>query len=364
MSAGAPGPGPADAGAAGSAQTGSAAAPSPYRAIEPNPRPAAVPYDPQLEPGLAFFMDLVEQIPLRAHTILENRAHFATIIPPMEAQVEGRSVTWENRLIPGPDGAPEIEITIVRPSGDAAAAYGDAPAAGVLGIHGGGYVLGTRFFETAELVDLAERYGVVGVGVEYRLAPEHPAPAQAEDCYAALAWMVEHADELGIDPAHIVVTGASAGGGLTAAVALMARDRGIALAGQLVGAPMIDDRNDTVSSWQYDGFGAWDRNNNDTGWDAMLGADRATDRVHPYQAPARATDLSGLAPAFIEVGAAEVFRDETVDYATRIWAAGGQAELHVWAGGYHGFSGFSPDAVVSQAADAARDSWWRRVLGR
>ncbi|PIJ13382.1 alpha/beta hydrolase, partial [Leucobacter sp. OLJS4] len=120
--------------------------------------------------------------------------------------------------------------------------------------------------------------------------------------------------------------------------------------------------NDTVSAWQYDGFGAWDRNNNDTGWDAMLGTDRGTEHVHPYRAPARATDLSGLAPAFVEVGAAEVFRDEAVAYASRIWAAGGSAELHVWSGGYHGFSGFSPDAVVSQAADAARDSWWRRVL--
>lgn len=330
---------------------------APYRATPPDPRPVPVPYDPALESGLAFFLDLVERIPLRAHTILENRAHFATIIPPMEAQAEGRAVTWEDRSIPGPEGAPEVEITIVRPAG-----VFDGPRPIVLGIHGGGYVLGTRFFETSELVDLAERYGAIGVGVEYRLAPEHPAPAQAEDCFAALAWVVAHAAELGGDPSRIVVTGASAGGGLAAAVALMARDRGIALAGQLVGAPMIDDRNDTVSAWQYDGIGAWDRNNNDTGWDALLGSDRGTEHVHPYQAPARATDLSGLAPAFIEVGAAEVFRDEAVAYASRIWAAGGSAELHVWSGGYHGFSGFSPDAVVSQAADAARDSWWRRVL--
>ncbi|MFT4232659.1 MAG: alpha/beta hydrolase [Leucobacter sp.] len=333
----------------------------PYRAAEPSRRPAPVPYDPQLEAGLAFFLDLVERIPLRAHTILENRAHFETVIPPMEAQAEGRAVVWEHRLIPGPAGAPEVEVTIVRPAEPAPAG---TPAPGILGIHGGGYVLGTRFFETSELIDLAERYGAIGVGVEYRLAPEHPAPAQAEDCFAALTWMVDHADELGIDPARIVVTGASAGGGLSAAVALMARDRGVPLAGQLVGAPMIDDRNDTVSSWQYDGIGAWDRNQNDCGWDAMLGDDRGTDRVHPYCAPARAADLSGLAPAFIEVGAAEVFRDESIAYASRIWAAGGDAELHVWSGGYHGFSGFSPDAIVSQAANEARDSWWRRILNR
>lgn len=337
----------------------------PYRAVEPETRPATVPYDPELEAGLAFFLDLVERIPLRAHTILENRAHFASITPTMEVQADGRAIEWEHRTIPGPAGAPDVEVTIVRPR-EAATPAGSAPARpAVLGIHGGGYVLGTRFFGTAELIDLAERFGTVGVAVEYRLAPEHPAPAAAEDCYAALVWMAQHADELGIDPARIVVSGASAGGGLTASVALIARDRGgPALAGQLVGCPMIDDRNATVSAWQYDGIGAWDRNNNDTGWDAALGADRGGERVHPYQAPSRATDLSGLPPAFIEVGSAEVFRDESVDYASRIWAAGGEAELHVWSGGYHGFTGFSPDATVSRAANDARDSWWRRILAR
>lgn len=317
-----------------------------------------VPYDPELVDGLAAFLELVEIIPLRADTILANRAHFATIIPPIEAQVEDRPVTWENRVIPGPAEAPDVQITIIRP-----AVASPDPAPAVLSIHGGGMVLGTRFFGTPELIDLAERHGVVGVAVEYRLAPEHPGPAQAEDCYAALLWMAAHAEELGIDPGRIIASGQSAGGGLSAAVALMARDRnGPRLAGQLLGCPMLDDRNETVSARQYDGIGAWDRNNNDTAWDAIAGAERFTDRVSPYTAPARATDLAGLAPAFIEVGAAETFRDEAVDYATRIWATGGQAELHVWAGGYHGFHGFSPDAVVSGAANAARESWLRRVL--
>lgn len=325
--------------------------------------PVPVPYDPELVDGLAAFLDLVERIPLRAHTITANRAHFATIIPPIEAQVGDLPIDWENRLIPGPAGAPDVEITIIRPRRDAAADPGLTPAPGVLGIHGGGMVLGTRFFGTGELIELALRYGIVGVAVEYRLAPEHPGTAAAEDCYAALDWFAAHAAELGVDPTRILVSGASAGGGLSAAVALMARDRnGPALAGQLLNCPMLDDRNDTVSSRQYDGIGAWDRNNNDTGWDALLGDTRFSDAVSPYAAPARADDLAGLAPAYIEVGAAEVFRDEDVDYATRIWAAGGQAELHVWAGAYHGFSGFSPDAIVSQAALAARDSWIRRTL--
>ncbi|WP_217183158.1 alpha/beta hydrolase [Streptomyces sp. AC495_CC817] len=319
---------------------------------------APVPYDPELVPGLEAFLDLVEVIPLRGDTILANRAHFATIIPSMEVQAEGRQVTWENRTIPGPAGAPDVDVTIVRP-----ARAGSDPAPGVLSIHGGGMVLGTRFFGTGELIDLAERHGVVGVAVEYRLAPEHPGPAQAEDCYAALEWMAAHAEELGIDPERIIASGMSAGGGLSAAVALMSRDRGgPRLAGQLLGCPMLDDRNNTVSTRQYDGIGAWDRNNNDTAWTAIAGSERFRDTLSPYVAPSRAADLSGLAPAFIEVGAAETFRDEAVDYALRIWATGGQAELHVWAGGYHGFHGFSPDADVSRAANAARESWLRRVL--
>ncbi|WP_353055786.1 alpha/beta hydrolase [Leucobacter sp. CX42] len=332
---------------------------TPFRPVGPNPRPTPVPYDPALEPGLAMFLENIERIPLREHTILENRALFESLIPAMDVQVGDRPVTFEHRSVPGPAGAPDVDVTIVRPANPTS----KLPAPAVLGIHGGGYVLGTRFFGTGELIDLAERFGVVGVAVEYRLAPEHPAPAAAEDCYAALVWLASNASELGIDPSRIVVSGASAGGGLTAAVSLIARDRGgPSIAGQLVGCPMIDDRNDTVSAWQYDGIGAWDRNNNDTGWDAYVGADRGTDRITAYQAPARATDLSNLPPAFLEVGSAEIFRDETITYASGIWATGGQAELHIWSGGYHGFSGFSPEAEVSHAANAARDSWWRRVL--
>jgi acetyl esterase/lipase len=318
-----------------------------------------VPYDPDLVPGLEAFVGLVEIIPLRADTILANRAHFATIIPPIEQQAAGRAVTWENRVIPGPVGAPDVEITIVRPR-DAAT----RPAPGVLSIHGGGMVLGTRFFGTPELIDLAERYGAVGVAVEYRLAPEHPGPAQAEDCYAALEWMAAHTAELGIDPDRIIASGASAGGGLSAAVALMSRDRGgPRLAGQLLACPMIDDRNETVSSHQIDGVGVWDRTSNFTGWNALLGERRGTDDVSIYASPSRAADLGGLPPAFIDVGTVEVFRDEAVAYASQIWADGGVAELHVWPGGFHGFDMMAPHTAVAQAMTAARTAWVARLLG-
>ncbi|WP_018680973.1 alpha/beta hydrolase [Actinokineospora enzanensis] len=316
-----------------------------------------VPYDPELEPGLAAFLDLVEQIPLRADTILVNRDHFATIIPPVEVIVGDQPVDVEDHVVPGPAGAPDIVLTIVRPRDLV------TPAPAFYSIHGGGMVLGTRFFGIDGLIDDALRFGAVGVSVEYRLAPENPAPAAVEDCYAGLVWLAEHAEELGVDRDRIVVMGASAGGGLSAGVSLLARDRnGPAIAGQLLMCPMIDDRNETVSSRQYDGIGAWDRNNNDTAWNAILGPLRGTDQVDRYQAPTRHPDLSNLPPAFIDVGAAETFRDEATEYALRIWATGGQAELHVWAGGYHGFSGFSPDAEVSRTAVETRLSFLRRIL--
>jgi len=326
--------------------------------VTPRSDPRPVPFDPALVPGLEAFLAEVELVPLRAATIHAIRDHVATILPSMATQVADRQVRWEDRVIPGPSGAPDIEVTIVRRRAVAA-----APSPGVLSIHGGGMVLGSRLWGTADIIDLAERHGIIGVATEYRLAPEDRGPAMAEDCYAALVWMAGHAEELGIDPGRIVVMGGSAGGGLSAAVALMARDRhGPALTGQLLNAPMLDDRNDTVSARQYDGIGAWDRNNNETAWNAVCGDDRSTDRVSPYTAAARAQDLSGLPPAYIEVGAAEPLRDEAVDYALRIWAAGGHAELHVWAGGFHGFSGVVPDAIVSKAAKAARDAWLGRVL--
>ena len=264
------------------------------------------------------------------------------------------------RLVPGPAGAPDVSLLICRP----AAATTAVPA--LYFIHGGGMIMGTnRGQGITDILDSAAQLGVAVVSVEYRLAPEHPHPAPVEDCYAGLVWTVEHADELGIDPNRIVVSGASAGGGLAAATALLARDRsGPALIGQLLLCPMLDDRNNSYSTRQMAGLGIWDRSFNQVGWTALLGDAQGEPDASAYAAPARETDLSGLPPAFVDVGSAETFRDEAVDYASRIWRAGGVAELHVWPGGFHGFAGMAPQAALSQAATAASRDWLRRIFRR
>ncbi len=267
------------------------------------------------------------------------------------------SIGIEERTVPGPPGAPDIVVLICRPTGRTGA------GPGVVHLHGGGMVMGDRRTGLATMLDWVDQLGVVVVSVEYRLAPEHPHPAPVEDCYAGLVWVADHAADLAIDPQQLLVAGTSAGGGLAAAVALLARDRsGPVLAGQVLLCPMLDDRNDTFSGHQLDGVGVWDRGSNDTGWTALLGDQRGAPDVSPYAAPARAPDLSGLPPTYIDVGSAETFRDEDVDYAMRLWQAGGIAELHVWPGGFHGFDLIAPGAAVSQAAQAARVTWLRRLL--
>lgn len=142
----------------------------------------------------------------------------------------------------------------------------------------------------------------------------------------------------------------------------MARDLGgPGIAGQLVSCPMLDDRNDTVSSRQYDGFGSWSRQNNETAWGAVRSAVSGGAELSPYASVSRADSLENLPPAYIDAGAAEVFRDEAVAYASRIWAVGGNAELHVWAGGHHAFHAGNKSTRVGRASNEAQDSWLRRV---
>lgn len=193
-----------------------------------------------------------------------------------------------------------------------------------------------------------------------------PIPGVEDPTDAALSRDGAYRVEERAVPGQIVVGGASAGGSLAPAVALLARDRnGPAVLAQLLMCPMLDDRNDSPSARQMRGLGIWDASSNATGWSALLGEGvRGGPDVSLYAAPARATDFAGLPPAFIDVGTAETFRDEDVAYASRIWQAGGEAEQQVWSGGFHGFEVVAPDAAISQDATAARAAWLRRQLGR
>ncbi|HWD51416.1 MAG TPA: alpha/beta hydrolase [Acidimicrobiales bacterium] len=220
--------------------------------------------------------------------------------------------------------------------------------------HGGGYVIGNASLDAVRLQAWAARFDCVTVSTEYRLAPEDPFPAAHDDAMAALGWVVEHADERGIDPGRIVVAGASAGGGLAAGVVLAARDRGIPLAGQMLFYPMIDDRQQTASSqWNAP---VWPPKANGFGWRAYLG-DLYDGDVPPYAAPARATDLRGLPRSLLVIGGADGFLDETLAYASRLAHAGVPTDLRVYAGAPHGFDLMAPEARATQEALRAAEVW-------
>ncbi|MEZ4317771.1 MAG: alpha/beta hydrolase fold domain-containing protein [Myxococcota bacterium] len=276
--------------------------------------------------------------------------------PPLEALIEGRPIRCEDRVFRGYRGH-ELVASVFRHEG----ATGLRP--GVLFVHSGGMMFGDRFSGLDRMLDFVDGLGVVLVSIEYRLAPEHPDPFPREDVYAALEWVASDAEKLGIRLDRLLIAGASAGGGLAAGAALAARDRGgPRLCGQLLDYPMLDDRGVTRSTHQFDGIGVWDRVSNVTGWTAVLGEARGGPEVSPYAAPARATELRDLPPAFLDVGSAEIFRDEAVAYADALWNAGGDAELHVWPGGFHGFDIFAPHTALSRGMIATRKAWLSRIL--
>jgi acetyl esterase/lipase len=216
-------------------------------------------------------------------------------------------------------------------------AMGDAPESAVLYLHGGGFIVPLLPIYDGLMRNYTKHTGVPMVLVDYRVAPEYPHPIPLEDCYTALRWLADNATELGVDPKRIAVMGESAGGGLAAGLALLARDRGgPALAQQLPPEYLV---------FSYD--------DNRTGWGALLGPAYRGD-VSPYAAPARATDLSGLPETYIDVGDLDILRDESIEYARRLMAAGIPTELHVIPGLPHGFDMLAPDAVVTQRVVATR----------
>jgi acetyl esterase/lipase len=315
------------------------------------------PLDHELaEPLRAILADLPS--PLTPELIPDRRARTVAGSLSDEEIRRGGAFDLEERTVPGPPGAPAVPVLICRPT----ATPGPHPV--IYNTHGGGMVAGNnRTVELAGELDRAGELDMAVVAVDYRLAPEHPDPAPVQDCYAGLVWVAEQAGALGFDPGRIVISGNSAGGCLAAGVSLLARDTGgPRLLGQMLQCPMLDDRCETPSAYQLDRVALWDRQSGLTGWTALLGSRQGTPEVSCYAAPARAIDLSGLPPAFIDVGSVEALRDEAIAYATRIWQAGGEAELHVWSGAFHSFDEWVPGAVVSRTAQGARLAWLRRLL--
>lgn len=314
---------------------------------------------PDFDPELAGILGLISgSLPtLVADAISEFRASAAKAVVLTDAVLQAAGVVRRDVIGQGFQGA-EMPLSVL------ARADHTGLGPGIYHLHGGGMVAGDRLLGTAAMLPWIVEHDAVLVSPEYRLAPEFPDPYPVEDCYAGLVWAAEHARGLGIDPERILVGGGSAGGGLAAGVALIARDRGgPGLIGQLLMSPMLDDRDTSLSTEQYGDVGTWTRAHNRVAWGALLGSRRGTADVSAYAAPIRSTDLSGLPPTYLDCGSAEIFRDECVAYASALWAAGVQAELHVWAGGFHGFDVIAPYTAVGQSSIAARDSWVARLLG-
>ena len=300
-----------------------------------------------VDPHLRPLLDAVPTVALSNDNLAAIRSQSRLPIPLPDAATA--SVRMCVRIIPGPQGAPDVKVIVYSPAELTEA----APC--VLHLHGGGFVMGSAAALEGPHRRVAAMLGCVIVTVDYRLAPETVFPGAVEDAYAALSWVKTHAVELGVDPARIGVAGESAGGGLAAALALLARDRGEhAIAFQHLTYPMLDDRTCTVTDpHPHTGAFIWTAHNNRFGWAALLGQEPGGSGVSPYAAPARAADLRGLPPTYIATGGLDLFLEEDLDYARRLMRGGVPVELHVYPGGFHAFD-LSPTAAV--ADQARRDS--------
>jgi acetyl esterase/lipase len=308
-----------------------------------------------------FDPEIVAAIPMIPESDLSDlpaaRVRMRQLLAEMTGEVDTSGVTVREEFVPGPDGAPDVRVLVYTSDRVAAPSL-------LFDVHGGGFIVGDADLDHPSNVELSRELGVVVVSVDYRLAPESPFPAGLEDCYAALVWSVKHAADLGVDPARVVVHGASAGGGLCAALALLARDRGgPAIAFQFLGIPELDDRLGTPSMRRFVDTPRWDRHKAEFSWDCYLGPGvRGTEGVSEYAAPARATDLAGLPPAYISVMEFDPLRDEGIAYAQALLVAGVTVELHLFPGTFHGSSAVR-HAGVTKRQDAESRAVLARALG-
>jgi acetyl esterase/lipase len=310
-----------------------------------------------IDPELAAMIDMLPKMDL-ADPVAARRA-FEEILVAIRIDIPRiETLEIEDRAVPGWEDDPDVPVRIYRPAGAAA-----ARVPGILMIHGGGFVIGSVEAEHAGAALTAIGTGAVVVSVDYRLAPEHPYPAGLHDCYAALRYLHAEADALGVDPARVALTGASAGGGLAAATALFARDRGgPAVCFQLLQIPELDDRLATASMQAFVDSPMWNRPLAVQSWQAYLGPLFGSDDVPAYAAPARADDLSGLPPAYVSTAENDPLRDEGITYAQRLLQAGVSVELHQFPGTFHG-SALVTSAAVSKRAQRESALVLRQALG-
>jgi acetyl esterase/lipase len=287
-----------------------------------------------------------------------TRAMVDAMIAAVKAQVPPiEGVVAVDRTVPGPAGAPGVKIRHFRPAGRTEA----LPV--LVWMHGGGWVLGGIELDDLMARQLAKDVQCAVVSVEYRLAPEHPYPAALEDCYAVVKWLAADGRSQGIDATRIAVGGASAGGGLAAGLALLARDRGdVQIHFQLLIYPALNDRNVAQVDEGVPENPFWSRENALRSWRAYLAHGVGSDEVPVYAAPTRADDLSGLPPAFIAAAGVDMFMPDNLDYAERLTAAGVPTELHLYPGAFHAFDAFAPMARVAQQFVTDRNRALQRAL--
>ncbi len=311
-----------------------------------------------IDPELAAVVDLLPKMDL-SDPVAARRA-FEEILVNIRFDIPGiETLAIDDRTVPGWEGEPDVPVRVYRPARSGAGERGP----GILMIHGGGFIIGSVEAEHAGAALTAIDTGAVVVSVEYRLAPEHPYPAGLHDCYAALSYLNAEADALGVDPERVAVIGASAGGGLAAATALLARDRGgPPICFQLLAIPELDDRLETESMRLFVDSPMWSRPKAVQSWEAYLGPLSGADDVPAYAAPARANDLSRLPPAYVSTAENDPLRDEGITYAQRLLQAGVSVELHQFPGTFHG-SALVTSAAVSKRAQRESALVLRRALG-
>ncbi len=310
---------------------------------ESNQAYSTVPLDEELAAGLVRFPPLPDFL-----DIDHSRKAFRSLLEARPRKPDLHGVKVRDHLIDGPPEATEkLRVRVYRPDLNAALAL---PV--ICYMHAGGYIFGTPEDEDEIAAHLVRSLGCIVASVDYRLAPEHPYPAALDDCYAALKWLVSPSQKLGVDCQRLVVGGRSAGGGLAASLALLARDRGeIEVCFQWLIYPMLDDRTNCAEANRsgrcMTDQRLWNHSLNERAWAAYLGRSATETTISQYAAPARAVDLSNLPPAFIAVGSAEIFADECVDYARRLKLAGVTIQLCEYPGAFHLWESSLPRAAIS-----------------